>query len=185
VGISETGLSPPAFPGNFIVNKILSKETGFKWDLIVPHPICPGNYYNSKTHRIDLQSENGDGGGGEAAATASEFGRTGIADPNKPNSKAVPMDYKIAAKKACDTKYEDAASIYPLITIDRLPYVCMDLTYQYTLLVDGFRINPWEEITVTQQIEYEDTVVDASWPLGNAIEALSSLPTFERLMYFI
>ncbi|MED6112343.1 general substrate transporter [Stylosanthes scabra] len=51
VGISETGLSPPAFPGNFIVNKILSKETGFKWDLIMPHPICLGNYYNSKTHR--------------------------------------------------------------------------------------------------------------------------------------
>ncbi|MED6127016.1 hypothetical protein PIB30_084049 [Stylosanthes scabra] len=40
---SETGLSPPAFPGNFIDNKILSKETGIKWDLIVPHPICPGN----------------------------------------------------------------------------------------------------------------------------------------------
>ncbi|MED6176782.1 hypothetical protein PIB30_091562, partial [Stylosanthes scabra] len=31
---SETGLSPPAFPGNFIDNKIQSKEIGIKWDLI-------------------------------------------------------------------------------------------------------------------------------------------------------
>ncbi|XP_016162127.1 nucleoside-triphosphatase [Arachis ipaensis] len=111
--------------------------------------------------------------------------QTGIVDPNKPNSKVIPADYKVAAKKACNTKYEDAASIYPLITIDRLPYVCMDLTYQYTLLVEGFGIEPWQEITVTQQIEYEDASVDASWPLGSAIEAISSLPKFERLMYFI
>ncbi|RYR54054.1 hypothetical protein Ahy_A06g029303 isoform A [Arachis hypogaea] len=111
--------------------------------------------------------------------------QTGIVDPNKPNSKVIPEDYKVAAKRACNTKYEDAASIYPLITIDRLPYVCMDLTYQYTLLVEGFGIDPWQEITVTQQIEYEDASVDASWPLGSAIEAISSLPKFERLMYFI
>lgn len=42
-----------------------------------------------------------------------------------------------------------------------------------------------QEITVANQIEYEDAVVDASWPLGSAIEAISSLANFERLMYFI
>ncbi|MED6143972.1 hypothetical protein PIB30_010925 [Stylosanthes scabra] len=144
---------------------------------------CP---YNKKDCTFDGIWSGGGGSGQKNLYVATNFfylaSQTGITDPNKPTSKAVPMDYKIAAKKACATKYEDAASIYPLLTTDRLPYVCMDLTYQYTLLVEGFRINPWQEITVTQQIEYEDAVVDASWPLGSAIEALSSLPTFERLI---
>ena len=48
------------------------------------------------------------------------------------------MDFKNAAKQACETKFENANSTYPLITEDRLPYVCMDLTYQYMLLVEGF-----------------------------------------------
>ena len=46
-------------------------------------------------------------------------------------------------------------------------------------------IDPWEEITVAQQIEYQDALVEAAWALGSAIEAISSLPKFERLMYFI
>ena len=46
-------------------------------------------------------------------------------------------------------------------------------------------IDPWQEITVTKQIEYRDARVEATWPLGSAIEAISSLPKFERLMYFI
>ena len=46
-------------------------------------------------------------------------------------------------------------------------------------------LDPWKEITVTQQIEYQDALVEAAWPLGSAIEAISSLPKFERLMYFI
>ena len=61
-----------------------------------------------------------------------------MADPNKPNSKVLPVDFKNAAKQACETTFEDAESIYPLRGGGRLPYVCMDLTYQYTLLVEGF-----------------------------------------------
>ena len=46
-------------------------------------------------------------------------------------------------------------------------------------------IDPWQEITVAKQIEYQDALVEAAWALGSAIEAISSLPKFERLVYFI
>ncbi|RDX63173.1 hypothetical protein CR513_58430 [Mucuna pruriens] len=109
----------------------------------------------------------------------------GIADPNKPSSKIHPVDIESEAKRACETNFEDAKSIYPLLTPDRLPYACLDLTYQYALLTDGFGLDPWQEITVALEIEYQDALVEAAWPLGTAIEAISALPKFNRLMYFI
>jgi len=58
--------------------------------------------------------------------------------PNKPNSKIHPLDLKTEAKRACEKTFEDATSAYPLLSADRVPYVCLDLTYQYALLTDGF-----------------------------------------------
>ncbi|KAJ1433198.1 Nucleoside phosphatase GDA1/CD39 [Sesbania bispinosa] len=132
-----------------------------------PHPNCTfGGIWN------------GGGGSGQRQLV-------GIASPNKPNSKIHIVDLKTGAERACKTKFVDAKSTYPLLLDSRIPYVCMDLTYMYTLLVDGFGLDPWQEVTLADKIEYQDALVDAAWPLGNAIEAISSLPKFERLMYFI
>ncbi|KAJ1433201.1 Nucleoside phosphatase GDA1/CD39 [Sesbania bispinosa] len=133
---------------------------------------------------------NGGGGSGQRNLfLASSFyylpADVGIIDPNKPNSDILIEDLKTEAKRACQTKFEDANSTYPLLAESRLPYVCMDLTYSYTLLVDGFGLDPFQVVTVGKEIEYQDSVVDAAWPLGTAIEAISALPKFNRLMYFI
>ena len=48
------------------------------------------------------------------------------------------MDFEKAAKKACSMKIEEGKSKFPRVEEDNLPYLCMDLVYQYTLLVDGF-----------------------------------------------
>jgi len=46
-------------------------------------------------------------------------------------------------------------------------------------------LDPLQEITVANEIEYQDALVEAAWPLGTAIEAISSLPKFNPFMYFI
>nr|KYP63742.1 Nucleoside-triphosphatase [Cajanus cajan] len=109
----------------------------------------------------------------------------GIIDANAPSGIVRPADFESVAKRACRLAFEDVKSVYPLLTQDKLPYVCIDSAYQYALLVDGFGLDPLQEITVALEIEYQDAVVEAAWPLGTAIEAISSLPKFERLMYFI
>ncbi|KAK2362212.1 apyrase [Trifolium repens] len=110
----------------------------------------------------------------------------GMIDANIPNLQIRPVDLEIEAKRACALNFKDAKSTYPLLEKRNIvSYVCMDFIYQYVLLVDGFGLDPLQEITSGKEIEYEDAVVEAAWPLGNAVEAISSLPKFERMMYFV
>lgn len=99
---------------------------------------------------------------------------------------------------------EDAGKNYPRVEAENLPYLCMDLVYQYTLLVDGFGMFPlylshyltkisWhlliftkidfflqtglvpsQNITLVKQVKYGDYLTEAAWPLGSAIEVVSS-----------
>ncbi|KAK1555872.1 hypothetical protein Q3G72_032597 [Acer saccharum] len=98
----------------------------------------------------------------------------GFIDPKKPVEKVRTANFEIAAKLACQTKIEDAKSAYPNVDDSNLPYICMDLVYQHTLLVVGFGLEPGQEITLVKQVEYQNSLVEAAWPLGSAIEAVSS-----------
>ncbi|KAL4306898.1 hypothetical protein AHAS_Ahas16G0224300 [Arachis hypogaea] len=122
---------------------------------------------------------NGGGGDGQKNLFVASFffdraAEAGIADSNSPVAIVRPAEFEDAAKKACQTKLEDAKSSYPHTEDGNLPYICMDLVYQYTLLVDGFGIYPWQEITLVKKVKYNDALVEAAWPLGSAIEAVSS-----------
>ncbi|XP_015866463.3 apyrase 2 [Ziziphus jujuba] len=123
---------------------------------------------------------NGGGGDGQRHLFVASFffdraAEAGFINPNEPVAKVHPADFEEAAKRACQTKLVDAKSIYPHVEEDNLPYICMDLVYQYTLLVDGFGLDPWQEITLVKQVKYRNSLVEAAWPLGSAIEAVSSL----------
>jgi len=48
------------------------------------------------------------------------------------------MDLENLAKQACGKTFEEAKSSYPRLSEERVPFVCMDVAYQYALLVDGF-----------------------------------------------
>lgn len=69
---------------------------------------------------------------------------------------------------------EEAKIEYPNVNDVDVPYLCMDLAYQYTLLVDGFGVERTKEITVVDKVKHGEYYVEAAWPLGSAIEAVSS-----------
>ncbi|KAK1367345.1 Apyrase [Heracleum sosnowskyi] len=122
---------------------------------------------------------NGGGGDGQKNLFVASFffdraAEAGFVDPKKPVAKVRPVDFEDAAKRACQTNLEEAKATYPRVEPDNLPYLCMDLVYQFTLLVDGFALDPWQEITLVKKVEYQNSLVEAAWPLGSAIEAVSS-----------
>ncbi|OVA12611.1 Nucleoside phosphatase GDA1/CD39 [Macleaya cordata] len=122
---------------------------------------------------------NGGGGDGQKNLFVASFffdraAEAGFVNPSLPTAKVRPMDFEEAAIRACKTKLKDAKSTYPRVEEDNLPYICMDLVYQFTLLVDGFGLDPWQEITLVKQVKYGNSLVEAAWPLGSAIEVASS-----------
>ncbi|XP_041027810.1 apyrase 1-like [Juglans microcarpa x Juglans regia] len=123
---------------------------------------------------------NGGGGDGQKNLFVASFffdraAEAGFADPNVPIAKVHPREFREAAKRACETKLVNAKAAYPRVKEENLPFLCMDLVYQYTLLVEGFGLDPWQEITLVKQVKYRNALVEAAWPLGSAIEAVSAL----------
>lgn len=130
------------------------------------------------------------GGGGEGQENvylASFFFdiaiEAGIISPNVPSASARPIDFKRAARLACVTKYEDVKTVFPNVYDEDLPYLCMDLVYEYSLLVDGFGLDPFKKVTLVRQINYQNSLIGAAWPLGSAIDAVSSLTNWRMYQY--
>lgn len=121
---------------------------------------------------------NGGGGDGQKNLLVASFFfdrvvEAGFVDPNLVVAKVRPSNFEEAAKQACQTRLEDAAATYPRVKPENLPFLCMDLVYQVALLVDGFGVDPWQEITLVKKVKYQNSLVEAAWPLGSAIEAVS------------
>nr|XP_010922866.1 probable apyrase 2 [Elaeis guineensis] len=124
----------------------------------------------------------GGGGDGQKNLYVASFfydraAQVGFIDSEKPNALVTPSDFEEATKMACKLSLEEANVTYPNVAEEDLPYICMDLVYEYTLLVDGFGLEPSQEIILVTKVEYGDSYVGAAWPLGSAIEVVSSQST--------
>ncbi|KAJ4886209.1 apyrase 2 [Raphanus sativus] len=123
---------------------------------------------------------NGGGGGGQKNMFVASFffdraAEAGFVDPSQPVATVRPSDFEKAASQACNMKMGEGKTKFPRVEEDNLPYLCLDLVYQYTLLVDGFGLKPSQTITLVKKVKYGEHAVEAAWPLGSAIEAVSSL----------
>ncbi|KAG2243470.1 hypothetical protein Bca52824_094690 [Brassica carinata] len=109
---------------------------------------------------------NGGRGGGQKNMFVASFSSiAGFVDPKQPVATVRPIDFEKAAKKACSMKMDEGKSKFPRVEEDNFPYLCMDLVYQYTLLVDGFGLEPSQTITLVKKVKYGEHAVEAAWPL--------------------
>jgi apyrase len=54
------------------------------------------------------------------------------------------------------------------------PYLCLDLSFQFALLTHGFKVEAASPVTLVKRVKYQGQEIEAAWPLGAAINLLSS-----------
>lgn len=96
-----------------------------------------------------------------------------VTDPDAAEAVVMPSDFEAAAKKICVLSIDELAEEYPKLKEDTRKFLCMDLTYQYSLLVSGFQVQPDTKITLVKKVRYSGSFVETAWPLGSAIELVS------------
>ncbi|EMS65821.1 Apyrase [Triticum urartu] len=119
---------------------------------------------------------NGGGGPGQANLyVASSFyymaSQVGLIDSDAPSGTSTPMAFRAVAQKICRMSLKEVKAKYPKVR--DIPYICMDLVYQYSLLVDGFGLEPTKNITLVEKVKHGEYFIEAAWPLGEAIEAVA------------
>lgn len=98
----------------------------------------------------------------------------GIIENKKVASAVVtPAEFERAAKMFCGLSLAEIGDRFPKLKEWKREYMCLDLVYLYSLLVSGFGIDRNQDITLVKKITYRGSEVEASWPLGSAIELVS------------
>eukprot|EP00249_Psilotum_nudum_P006755 c20029_g1_i1 orf=615-2018(-) len=139
------------------------------------------NKYHSCTHMKCTFGGvwNGGGGDGQKKLFVASFffdraAEAGIIyNPNASEAKVKASDFETVSRSVCATSYADIGEKYPMVEEDQRGYFCLDLVYEYTLLVEGFDLDPKQDITLVKRVKYENSFVEAAWPLGSAIELIS------------
>ncbi|KAJ9558908.1 hypothetical protein OSB04_013522 [Centaurea solstitialis] len=116
--------------------------------------------------------DGGAGDGHKKLYVASYFfdraAEVGLFDITKSIAKTRPVDFRNAAERVCVTRYKDAN---PYILASTPP------TYPTYAWISSTNLDPMQEVTLVKKIKYTDALVEAAWPLGSAIEAVSANPT--------
>eukprot|EP00250_Pteridium_aquilinum_P022726 c25613_g1_i1 orf=160-1677(-) len=97
-----------------------------------------------------------------------------ITDPDAIQAVVKPADFGRLAGEVCKLGVAKIGELYPSLgEVDR-PYFCLDLAYEYILLVEGFGLHRHQNVTLVKQINYKNSAVEAQWTLGSAIDVISS-----------
>jgi len=121
-------------------------------------------------------------GGGAGAGAESVYlssylydraSQTGIVGADAISGATTPSKFYEAAAAACKLSVSEVAANFEGVEEKDAPYLCMDLSYQHSLITKGFKLQDGKEITMVKQIEYKGQNIEAAWPLGAAINSMS------------
>lgn len=96
-----------------------------------------------------------------------------ISDAAAISWKTSPKDFAAKGAAACGKEVKVLSQEFKLVREEHAPYFCLDLSYCYTVLTKGFKLEESVSITLVKQVEYNGQKIEAAWPLGAAINELS------------
>ena len=99
--------------------------------------------------------------------------QTGIVSVDAISGTTTPSKFHEAAEAACKLSVSEVASNFEGVEEKDAPYLCLDLSYQHSLMTKGYKLGDGKKVTMVKQIEYKGQNIEAAWPLGAAINSMS------------
>lgn len=97
-----------------------------------------------------------------------------IADKKATSWKTSPGDFAKRAAAVCGKDVAELSKSFSGLQAAHAPYFCLDLSFCHTVLTQGFDLSETAPITLVKQVLYNGEPIEAAWPLGAAINDLSS-----------
>jgi apyrase len=101
---------------------------------------------------------------------------TGLVPESATSARLRPAEFRAKADAVCRLPWKGLSDMqvrFPDVEAEHAPFVCMDLSFITSLLVDGFNIPSETELVVVKQFLYNGLRFESAWPLGAAIDTLS------------
>jgi apyrase len=99
--------------------------------------------------------------------------QAGLVDGSAASGVTTPDLMLGAAHKACQLTPAEVVSTFDGVDTKDAPYFCHDMAYAHSLLTKGYKLADSKQVTMVKQVEYKGQNIEAAWPLGAAINALS------------
>jgi apyrase len=84
------------------------------------------------------------------------------------------QDFAARAASVCGRSTSELTTAYSGLAQAAAPYFCLDLSFCHTVLTQGFDLPDTGRLTLVKQVRYKGQTIEAAWPLGAAINGLSS-----------
>ncbi|GBF96232.1 hypothetical protein Rsub_08777 [Raphidocelis subcapitata] len=97
-----------------------------------------------------------------------------IADPAATEWRTTPKEFARRAAAVCGKDPAEIAAQFELQDAAAAPYFCLDLSFCHTVLTEGFDLAESDHLTLVKKVEHNGQLIEASWPLGAAIDELSA-----------
>jgi hypothetical protein len=84
-----------------------------------------------------------------------------------------PSKYIQAAEKVCALTPAEVQKAYPNLQPAKAPFLCMDLCFISSLLIDGFGLSPSSPLTLAKKLPWNGEDVETAWSLGASLAEIS------------
>eukprot|EP00041_Stephanoeca_diplocostata_P034656 m.1193700 g.1193700 ORF g.1193700 m.1193700 type:complete len:440 (-) comp24557_c0_seq47:4807-6126(-) len=96
----------------------------------------------------------------------------GFVQPGAQQGTISPSQFQDAAERVCGSTPEQITSSFPNVNSNNVPFICMDLCFISSLLVDGFGLSPETPLHLSKTMQFNDQKVETQWTLGAALYAM-------------
>ena len=101
----------------------------------------------------------------------------GLVTPGAQEGSVTPLEYMEAARRVCALSVDELRHQFPSVDEDTAAFLCLDLCFIGSLLVDGVGLDPHARMMLAKSMQYNGERVETQWSLGASLAEIFETQT--------